>query len=49
MSGGDGVSGGEGSRLRWSPTAWLTEAGCAGGLASDGGSGGGWFGAWIGG
>lgn len=45
VSGGVGVPGGEGSVLCWSPLGWLTDAGCAGGLACVGGSGGGWLGA----
>lgn len=49
MSGGDGVPGGEGSALRWSPPDWPSDACCGGGLACVGGSGGGWLGAWMGG
>jgi len=46
VSGGVGVSGGDGSALCWSPPGWLSGGG---GLACVGGSGGGWLGAWIGG
>lgn len=49
VSGGVGVSGGEGSMLCWSTPGWPCDAGCGGGLACVGGSGGGWLGAWIGG